>query len=122
MAPYLSTSRAEEPKTVSLGDLVIPLSSPDMKLLRQGDAFWQVLERHKVPAFVHKIPANFPPAPSTEAISSSDMGTPDLLGTYGAFQVITSGTDFKPNTVKGGIAQVARKTVDGWQSQIDGPP
>ncbi len=122
MAPYLSTSRADEPKTLSVGSFVVPLSSPDMKLLRQGDAFWQLLEQHQVPAFVHKIPANFPPAPSTLAISSSDMGTPDLLGTYGTFQVITSGTDFKPDAVKGGIAQVAHKRGHEWHSQIDGPP
>lgn len=122
MAPYLSTSRADEPRTLNVGSFVMPLSSPEMKLLRHGDAFWQTLERHDVPAFVHKIPANFPPAPTSFAVSSSDMGTPDLLGTYGTFQVITSGTDFKPDAVKGGIAHVARREPGGWSSEIDGPP
>lgn len=123
MGPYLSTSRADEPTVLALGSFVLPLDAPEMKLLRHGDAFWQLLEQHQVPAFVHKIPANFPPAPTEDAVSSSDMGTPDLLGTYGTFQVITSGSDFKPNEVKGGIAQVAHKDGAGvWRSQLDGPP
>jgi predicted AlkP superfamily phosphohydrolase/phosphomutase len=104
LAPYLSTSRVDAPDHVlELGPFAVALDSPDVELLRQGTAFWQLLERHRVPATVVKVPANFPPAPSRVAESSSGMGTPDLLGTYGTFQLYTDDPALSGRALKGGI-------------------
>ena len=104
LAPYLSTSRVDGPEhVIELGSLALALDSPEAKLLRQGDAFWQLLEENAVPATVVKVPANFPPAPSRLAESSSGMGTPDLLGTYGTFQLVTDDPVLLGRAHKGGI-------------------
>ena len=89
MSPYLSTSRTSAGETWSvLGfEIPVPWSSPEVKLLREGMAFWNHLENAGIPASVVKIPANYPPAPSVTANSTSGMGTPDLMGTYGTYQV-----------------------------------
>ena len=55
LEPYLSTSRIEEPEySVSVGSLYIPLSAPDVVLLREGRAFWLDLEDAQVPATLVK--------------------------------------------------------------------
>ena len=62
MTPYLSTTKAEAPaRTITIGNWVVPLSSGSIKLLREGRAFWQVLQEHGIPTTVVHAPANFPP-------------------------------------------------------------
>lgn len=83
--PYLSTSRTDPArKSITVGEYVIPLSSGKIHGLRQGRAFWEILEDHEVPATVFKMPSNFPPTPTRQR-TLSGMGTPDILGTYGIF-------------------------------------
>src|SRR5438105_12389137 len=66
LQPYFSTSRVEPPKhTVHLGSWVIPIGSGTAEQLRQGKAFWQVLDEHGIPNSVFRIPANFPPIKSS---------------------------------------------------------
>lgn len=85
MVPYLSTSRAEPPeKTLRLGKWIIPLSAGKVMLLRQGTAFWQLLEAYGVSTTIVRAPSNFPPVKSRHH-QLSGMGTPDLQGTYGMF-------------------------------------
>ena len=60
--PYLSTSQTGPPsKVISLGKYRIPLKSEEIKLLRKGKAFWEVLEEHGIPSTIISIPSNFPP-------------------------------------------------------------
>ena len=88
--PIFSASRTEEAsKTLSIGNLVLPLSGGGVEQLRKGKAFWQVLEEHDVPATIFKIPSNYPPV-STEQKTISGMGTPDILGSYGIFNFYTT--------------------------------
>jgi predicted AlkP superfamily phosphohydrolase/phosphomutase len=104
LSPYLSTSKVTPPEhTLELGSFALPLGSPQVTLLRGGTAFWQLLERHGVPATVVKVPANFPPPGSGRAESMSGMGTPDLLGTYGTFQLVTEDPAVVAKPVTGGI-------------------
>lgn len=124
MAPYLSTSRTHEPDhSLTVGSFNLPLGSPDIELLRHGRAFWQVLEDHGVPATVVKIPANFPPAPSERAESMAGMGTPDLMGTYGTFQILTDDPAWKGKSLNGGVMH-ALDFHGGQraQSSLAGPP
>ncbi len=57
----------------------IPLTGGATRLTRAFPAFWEVLSDAGVPVYVHRMPANFPPAP-TKAVTFPDMGTPDLVG------------------------------------------
>ena len=89
MLPEFSMARVEPPAhTLSVGGWVIPLSSGKAILLRRGEAFWQILDEHGVPATVLRIPANFPPAESRSR-TLAGMGTPDMQGTYGIFSFYT---------------------------------
>jgi predicted AlkP superfamily phosphohydrolase/phosphomutase len=124
LAPYLSTSKVSAPdRALEIGSFALPLGSPEVELLRGGTAFWQLLEQHGVPATVVKVPANFPPPSSSRAESMSGMGTPDLLGTYGTFQLVTDDAALAARTVKGGIVQ--RIDFRGGQrahTVLTGPP
>ncbi len=90
MGFYLSMSQAQPPeKKIQLGSWVIPLSEGKIEQLRKGKAFWQILEEHGVPTTIYKIPANFPPVPSSGK-SLSGMGTPDIRGNPGEFSLYTT--------------------------------
>jgi predicted AlkP superfamily phosphohydrolase/phosphomutase len=124
LAPYLSTSKVTAPeRSIEVGSFAFPLGSPDVELLRSGTAFWQLLEQHDVPATVVKVPANFPPPSSTRAESMSGMGTPDLLGTYGTFQLVTDDPQVAAHPVKGGIVHAVSFGADQRaHTQLTGPP
>ena len=100
--PVFSESAVESPKrTMKLGRFVIPLSKGRVELLRRGEAFWQMLDRKGIPYLIFRIPANFPPVKS-KGTSTSDIGTPDLLGTYGTFSFFTDDPSFASLDVSGG--------------------
>ncbi len=87
--PYLSTSSTSASERIMrLGDYRLPLSGGEVTLNRRGRAFWNVMEDHGVPATIYKIPSNFPPEASTQR-TISDLGTPDLQGSYGHFSFFT---------------------------------
>ena len=89
MTPFLSTTRTEGGRTVTLGPWRVPLSGGTVELLRQGQPFWEVLEARGVPTTIIRMPANFPPS-GTASRELSGMGTPDMLGTYGIFTLFSS--------------------------------
>ncbi len=104
---YFSTSRVEGPKhSVRLGSWVIPLGSGTAEQLRQGKAFWEILDEHHVPNYVYRIPANFPPI-TAKGETLAGMGTPDLRGTYGTFTFYTDDPMAVAGAVEGGeVVQV----------------
>jgi predicted AlkP superfamily phosphohydrolase/phosphomutase len=121
LVPFLSTSRvAEDELRLPLGPYVLPLRAGKAELLRHGTAFWNVLAAHGVPATVLKIPANFPPEPST-ARTLSDMGTPDLRGTYGTFSFYTSDPGVEARTVSGGIFHRVVLADGHARAELPGP-
>jgi len=76
-------------KTVRIGKTLIPLSGGEVRNLRRGPAFWQLLEEAGVPATVFKMPSNYPPVRSKQR-TISGMNTPDLKGSYGIFSYYTN--------------------------------
>ena len=122
LLPYLSTSRAEEEEfRIPLGRYALPLRPGKTELLRHGKAFWNILEDHGIPATMLRIPANFPPEPS-EARTLSDMGTPDLRGTYGTFLLYTSDpSDGEPRDVSGGLIRGVEVRNNHVHAEIPGP-
>ena len=120
LTPFLSVSEAEPPDWIlSLHDWLIPLKGGSVTNLRQGKAFWEILEDNDIPATILGIPSNFPPVEKGESISG--MGTPDLLGTYGEFTFFTSDTSVSYGDVSGG--DVVTLSVSGYaaHSVICGP-
>jgi predicted AlkP superfamily phosphohydrolase/phosphomutase len=107
---YLSTSRIEGAKhSLHVGSWVIPLGSGTAEQLRQGKAFWEILDDHDVPNYVYRMPANFPPI-AAKGKTLSGMGTPDLRGGYGTFTFYTDDPTAAVGAVEGGeVVQVEVK-------------
>jgi len=88
--PIFSASESLPSKhNLRLGSLILPLSGGEVKNLRKGRAFWQILEDYDIPATIFKIPSNYPPV-ETRQRTFSGMGTPDLKGYYGLFNYYTN--------------------------------
>jgi predicted AlkP superfamily phosphohydrolase/phosphomutase len=85
---FSATETKAAAKTVRFGKTVIPLSGGQVRNLRKGKAFWQVLEEANVPATIFKMPSNYPPVPSRQR-TLAGMNTPDLKGSYGIFNFYT---------------------------------
>ena len=89
LEPYLSTSRTLPPSFVlPVGSWRFPLRGGGVESLRHGPAFWQILSEHGVPCTLYSMPTNFPPV-ACNAQTTSGLGTPDLLGTYGVSSYVT---------------------------------
>lgn len=89
ISAFFSTNEIKkgDPERICFG-YVMPMpwdDPPKMVLMRGGTPFWEYLEQRKIPSRLYRIPANFPPSPSSRGYMKSltDMGTPDLLGTQG---------------------------------------
>ncbi len=102
--PYLSTSVTDETGT---------------RLLRQGAAFWEILEDHDIPCSVLKLPSNYPPV-DMKGPSLSGMGTPDILGTYGTFSFFTTEPQVGGDVEGGKIIEVTVKN-HRIESSLMGP-
>ncbi len=123
LMPYLSTSRVEPPRNLALGPLAIPLGSGRAELLRRQKPLWWYLSAAGVPATVIKIPAHFPPTDDGDAQVLSDMGTPDLLGTYGTFTLLTTNEAHLGRGVGGGrMVRLASAGQRRYKARLEGPP
>ncbi|MCP2519333.1 alkaline phosphatase family protein [Candidatus Aminicenantes bacterium AC-708-M15] len=119
--PYLSTSVTEPPKhNITIGNYVLPLSGGEVRLLRKGKAFWQILEEYDIPATIYKIPSNFPPA-ETKQRTLSGMGTPDILGTYGIFSYYTDRPIKLQEDIGGGEIYPVEVVNNKVHAQLIGP-
>lgn len=123
MLPYLSATRIESvgAEPISFGRWQLPLGGGELKLQRDGRAFWEILEEHGIPATIFQVPANYPPIPAGEA-ALSGMGTPDLRGTSGTFSYYTDDPAFVGGSVSGGV--IEKVSVDNHllSSSLAGPP
>ncbi|MGZ5439238.1 MAG: alkaline phosphatase family protein, partial [Candidatus Aminicenantales bacterium] len=86
---FSATETSGAAKTIRIGKTVIPLSGGQIRNLRKGQAFWQLLEDAGVPATVFKMPSNYPPVASKQR-TLAGMNTPDLKGSYGIFSYYTN--------------------------------
>jgi len=126
--PFLSTSESKPAQnTVELFGytLEVPFYSTPASTenLRRGTAFWDYVVEAGFPATIFKMPANYPPSEFGAGRALSDMGTPDVLGTYGTFSFYTD-TDTKKPVEEISAGNVYRvEIVDGYfESEIPGPP
>jgi predicted AlkP superfamily phosphohydrolase/phosphomutase len=88
--PFFSIYENRDPDlAVSLGDVHLPLIGGGPVNLRRGKPFWSYLTERGIPAWILKIPTNFP-VEETATRAISGMGTPDLVDSYGSFSYYTS--------------------------------
>jgi len=121
LLPKLSMAEARDPeKSISLGNVVIPLASGEVELLRKGRAFWQILDEAGVRSMIFRMPANFPPAP-TRSRSLSGMGTPDILGTPGTFTLYTDAPPANAAKITGGTVQRVAVADNQVRARLVGP-
>jgi predicted AlkP superfamily phosphohydrolase/phosphomutase len=122
MQPYLSSSAVLPAGLgpLELGSWRVPLGSEEVVLLRQGKAFWELLEEAGVNVTIFRMPANYPPVPS-RGDSLSGMGTPDLRGSSGTFMFYSSSKDFEPQEVSGGELKRFEVAGDALVAEIVGP-
>ncbi|MDH3255070.1 MAG: alkaline phosphatase family protein, partial [Acidobacteriota bacterium] len=116
LQPYLSTSETVgSERNLQVGKYKFPLAGGEIKLLRHGKAFWEILEENGIETHVYRMPANFPPSgKATRELSG--MGTPDVLGTPGTFSFYTSDLFVNEREVSGG----AIYALDYWENRGDG--
>ena len=117
MQPYFSASRVEPPKHgIHLGNWVVPLGGGSAEQLRQGKAFWEILDDYGVSNSVIRIPSNFPPV-KAKGHTLAGMGTPDLRGSYGTFTFYTDDPMAMAGAVEGG--QIVPVQVQESQVKAD---
>lgn len=107
-------------RVLKLGRFRIPLSRPDLRLLRKSKPFWCVLGDHHIWSTILRVPITFPPDRFYGAQLSA-MCVPDLLGTQGTFTLFTTrpaGGQFK----EGGTRVALRRAGDGFEASLEGPP
>jgi predicted AlkP superfamily phosphohydrolase/phosphomutase len=122
LRPYLSTSRVDPPRCLNIGSWGIPLGGGGPKLLRRQKPFWWYLDRAGVRATVIRMPSHFPPRDDGGARVLSGMGTPDLLGTYGTFSVLTTDAELAASDPSGGqVVELERAADDVLVGTVPGP-
>ncbi len=86
---FSATETSGAAKTIRIGKTVLPLSGGQVRNLRKGRAFWQILEDADIPATVFRMPSNYPPV-ETRQRTLAGMNTPDIKGSYGIFNYYTN--------------------------------
>jgi len=118
---FSSMDKTEEPRfELPFGPYRLPLSPARVTLLRKGKVFWQILVEHDIPVTIIRIPVNYPPLPSGEALAG--MGTPDLRGTQGTFSYYTDDPGEIAGPVDGGVIIKTALIHGHAELSIEGPP
>jgi predicted AlkP superfamily phosphohydrolase/phosphomutase len=119
--PDFSTAKVTPPKhTLKLGKWIIPLSGGKAENMRKGAAWWQILEEHKIPATVYRVPSNFPPV-ETKQRTFSGMGVPDLQGSQGTFSFYTTTPYELKADISGGDVYEVQVKNNIVKAQLVGP-
>lgn len=118
--PLLSSVSIREPtRALKIGPYRIPLGKPDIRLLRRGVPFWNVLGEHGIFSNVIRVPITFPPE-RFRGVLLSAMCVPDLRGTQGTFSFYSTG---QPDEEHIGGEQIrVQREGDTVRSHLIGPP
>ena len=121
MSPYSSMAEAGGGGgSVDIGSWSFPTSGGDVRLLRKGKTFWQMLGDHGVRSTIFRMPVNFPPV-KAPGKALSGMGTPDILGSLGTFSFYTDQRRDWPLVVAGGEIHKVDITDNTVRTQLHGP-
>lgn len=106
-------------KTLSLGKYAIPLSKPEIRLLRKSKAFWTILGEHGIFSTVLRVPITFPPD-KFRGVMLSAMCVPDLKGSQGSFTHFTT-KERSEGKYTGGAEFIVQRNGNKISSHISGP-
>ena len=103
-----------------LGPIRLPGRKADIRLLRKGKPFWNVLGEHGIFSNVIRVPITFPPERFRRVLLSA-MCVPDLRGTQGTFSFYSTRNGAAEEYIGGEQIAVTRQgqTI---QSHLVGPP
>jgi len=107
-------------KVWKIGRYRIPLGKPDIRLLRKGKPFWNVLGEHGVFSNVIRVPITFPPE-RFRGVLLSAMCVPDLRGSQGTFSYYSTRKGMTEEYIGGEQIAVTREG-DRIRSHLVGPP
>jgi predicted AlkP superfamily phosphohydrolase/phosphomutase len=122
---YLSTSRAtSDERVLPLGPFALPLFGGEVELQRAGRPFWEALAAEGIAATVSKVPAHYPPPdPGLDHLEVvAGMGTPDLLGTYGTFTILTDAPKLAGHRTAHGRWSPLVPKEGALVAALEGPP
>ncbi len=106
--PALSSVHISGPRrTLKLGKYRIPLGPPDIRLLRKGKPFWNVLGEHGIFSNIIRVPITFPPE-KFRGVLLSAMCVPDLRGSQGTFSYYSTAADVEEEYIGGEQMRVER--------------
>jgi len=122
LLPYLSAARVESSgrEPLAIGRWRIPLATEKTVNLRDGQAFWEILDAEGIPATIFRVPVNYPPIEAGEN-AISGMGTPDLRGTSGTFTYFTDDPEYEVGGVSGGVIKEAKISGGFMTGTVEGP-
>jgi len=114
-----STYLGKVNRSLKIGKYIIPLSKPELRLLRKGKPFWTLLGEKGIISSILRVPITFPPEKFNGRILSA-MCVPDLKGTQGSFTQFTTHLDKDDKTTGGERILLERK--NGFlRTEITGP-
>ncbi|MCF7763833.1 MAG: alkaline phosphatase family protein [Verrucomicrobia bacterium] len=105
---------------IDIGTWSFPTSGGDVRLLRKGETFWEMLGDHGLKSTVFRMPVNFPPV-KAPGRALSGMGTPDILGSLGEFSFYTNQRRDWPPVVSGGRIYSVDLKDNSVHSELHGP-
>lgn len=121
MLPFSSMGETVEAKhTLPLGPYALPLSAGEVRFLRKGTAFWQILSERGIPVTVLRMPTNFPPV-QCQCQELAGMGTPDMQGTFGTFTFYTDEPLEQSREVAGGRIVRVKASGNDVVLRLEGP-
>ncbi len=119
-APKLSSVDIRGPRrTIKIGGFCLPVSQPDIRLLRKSQPFWVTLGRQGIFSSVLRVPITFPPE-KFYGVQLSGMCVPDLRGSQGMFSVFTTET-LEEADVTGGQYHPVHRNGDVITAELIGP-
>ncbi len=118
--PTLSSVQINPPrKTLKFGKYRIPIGKPDIRLLRKGKPFWNILGEHGIFSNIIRMPITFPPE-GFHGVLLSAMCVPDLRGSQGTFSYFTTSTSADEEHI-GGEQTVVQRNGDTIKAELIGP-
>lgn len=119
--PTLSSVRiGPARRTLKVGKYRIPIGRPELRGLRRGKAFWQVLGEHGIFSAVIRVPITFPPE-RLNGVLLSAMCVPDIRGTQGTYSLVTTRTGGGDGEGSGEVVRV-RRSGNRMEGELTGPP
>lgn len=102
-----------------LGKYRIPIGKADIRLMRKGKPFWNLLGDHGIFCNIIRVPITFPPE-RLRGVLLSAMCVPDLRGTQGTFSFYTTRPEGEGEHIGGEQIRV-RRDGNVIRSELIGP-